>query len=401
MSAEGRAPAPIRVLELRAVTGQGGGPEKTLLNGAAQADPLRLAVTLCFMRRPNPEPLWVKARAAQLGVDYVEIVDRHPLEPKTWPTLLRLVRDRGIHIVHSHDYKANFYARLLARHAEVAAVATAHGWTGSTLRELLLYYPADRRLLAGFAKVIAVSGEIGNRLIDAGADARRIEVLLNGIAPSTTAPPGSTRDELRAEWGFTRGERVIGTVGRLERQKRVDLLIEAFVAVRRLHAEARLLIVGEGDLGAALRRQAESAGVASDCRFLGYRHDVDRVLTGIDLYVQSSAYEGSANAVLEAMLVGAPVVATAVGGTAELLTHGVHGLLVDPGDLPGLQSAIEAVWSDPEAAARRARAAQERARGELSFARRERRLLEIYEDVLAQTRGVLRGGAELYDGAPS
>jgi glycosyltransferase involved in cell wall biosynthesis len=101
------------------------------------------------------------------------------------------------------------------------------------------------------------------------------------------------------------------------------------------------------------------------------------------------------------MLVGAPVIATAVGGTAELLAHGVHGLLIEPGDLSRLIDAIEAVWSDPGAAAERARAAQDRARGELSFARRERRLLEIYEDVLAQARGAVGDGVELYDGAPS
>ena len=171
--------------------------------------------------------------------------------------------------------------------------------------------------------------------------------------------------------------------------------------MRQRHAEARLVIVGEGDLGAALRRQAESVGVANDCRFLGYRRDVDRLLEGLDLYVQSSAYEGSANAVLEAMLVGAPVVATAVGGTAEVLTHGVHGLLVEPDELEPLIDAIEAAWSDPAGVAVRARAAQERARNELSFARREQRLLEIYEGVLAHARGTVNRGTALYDGARS
>jgi glycosyltransferase involved in cell wall biosynthesis len=383
LSSPAQSPPPIRVLELRSVTGQGGGPEKTLLNGAAQADPARLAVTLCFLRRPNVEPLWVASRAEALGVDYVEVVDRHPLEPRTWPLLRRLVRERGVHIVHSHDYKADLYAWLLARFEPVAPIATAHGWTGSTWRERVLYYPVDRLLLARFPKVIAVSREIREQLSRrAEADAGRVEVLLNGIGAPAAAELPESRERVRRDWGFADGVRVIGAVGRLEREKRLDLLLEAFASVRRRHDDVRLVIVGDGDLAVPLRRQVEKAGLAADCRFLGYRHDADRLQSGFDVYVQASSYEGSANAVLEAMLGGAPVVATAVGGTGELIVDGVHGLLVPPGDAAALAAAIEAVLVDQPGAAVRAQAARARALGDLSFARRQDRLFEIYRELL-------------------
>ncbi|HEV8630820.1 MAG TPA: glycosyltransferase [Thermoanaerobaculia bacterium] len=372
---------PIRVLELRAVRGQGGGPDKTIFVGAAQADPRRLAITLCVLRRPHQEPFWMESRAAALGLDYVELVDRWALDTATFTALHKLVRSRGIDIVHSHDYKTDLLAYLLARVAPVVPLATAHGWTGSTWRERLLYYPADRLLLARFPQVVAVAAGIRDTLLRGGADRRCVEVVLNGVE----ATPGGRehRVEVRRQWGFGDEELVVGGVGRLERQKRFDLLLAAFATLRERRPELRLVIAGEGELVAALRRLAVERGVAADCRFLGHRSDVDHLHHGFDVFVQSSDYEGSANALLEAMLGGTPIVATAVGGSGELLAHGIHGLLVPRGDLAELVAAIDTVLAHPGGAQARASAARGRALDELSFARRQLRLLEIYERVVA------------------
>src|SRR4051812_35566812 len=130
---------PVRILELRSVRGTGGGPEKTILLGAARAD-RRFPVTVCYIRDNRDAAFGITGRAAGLGIDYVEIVEGGSFDPRVLPALQRLVRERGIDIVHAHDYKTDLLALLLARLEQTIAVATAHGWIGHSRRERLLYY---------------------------------------------------------------------------------------------------------------------------------------------------------------------------------------------------------------------------------------------------------------------
>ena len=175
---------PVQVLELRSVRGTGGGPEKTILAGAAQADSRRIRVTVCYIRDRRDAGFGIAARAADAGLDYVEILERHSLDRAIWPALRRLVRDRGIDIVHAHEYKTDLLALLLARSDGVVPLATAHGWTGHSRRERLVYYPADRRLLRRFPAVIAVSSEIRQTLLASGVPPARITTIANGIEAS-------------------------------------------------------------------------------------------------------------------------------------------------------------------------------------------------------------------------
>src|SRR6266498_6009132 len=106
---------PIRILELRSVRGTGGGPEKTILFGAAQTDPQRFAITVCYIRDQRDPVFSVGSRAAELTIDYLEVSERHPLDLSIWPSLRRIVRERRIDIVHSHDYQTNLLAFLLSK----------------------------------------------------------------------------------------------------------------------------------------------------------------------------------------------------------------------------------------------------------------------------------------------
>src|SRR5262245_53683572 len=108
--------SPLRILELRSVFGTGGGPEKTILLGAAQADPARYRVTVCYIRDRRDRVFHIDERVRALGIDYVEVPERHSWDPAIWGRLRRLVRARNIDIVHAHDYKTDFWALALARH---------------------------------------------------------------------------------------------------------------------------------------------------------------------------------------------------------------------------------------------------------------------------------------------
>lgn len=378
---------PIRVLELRSVRGTGGGPEKTILLGAAAADPGRLAVTVCYLRAPRDPLFGIGEQARRLGIDYQEIVERHPLDPGVLAALRSLVRERGIRIVHSHEYKTDVLAWLLARREGVVPLATVHGWTGHSRRERWLYYPIDKRLLTRFPRLLAVSGEIRRELLRRGARPERVTTLLNGIDPAAFRRDPCRAPAVRSALGLAPGDTVLGSVGRLEPQKRFDRLLEVFAALRRERPALRLVLVGEGSARGELEAAARRLGVEQDVRLLGHRTDVADLHHALDLFVQSSDYEGTPNVVLEAMALETPVVATAAGGTAELIEDGVHGLIVPTGDADRLRGAIERALDDPEATARRTAAARTRVEGPLSFQARLHAVEAIYEE-LASARSV-------------
>ena len=163
-------------------------------------------------------------------------------------------------------------------------------------------------------------------------------------------------------------------------------MIEAFAELKGRHPSLHLLIAGRGSLQAALQAQIERSGVAHSCRLLGHYADVPRLHHALDMLVQSSDYEGTPNAVLEAMAMQTPIVATDAGGTSELVESGVHGAVVPTGSAQILASAVEGLIADPRHRQEMRRAARERVEGPLSFAFRIESVERIYHDLVASHR---------------
>ena len=371
---------PIRVLELRSVRGLGGGPEKTILLGAARSDPQRFRITVCYIRDARDTQFRMSERAAELGLDYVEVVERHSFDPGIWRALRALVRERRIDIVHAHEHKTDLLGLLLARAEGVIPLATAHGWSGLTAKERLYYY-FDRRLLARYPIVVAVSEPIRRTLIAHGARPTDLRRIPNGIDHHHFRRDDGCRRRTRESLGVDDSTVVIGAVGRLEPVKRFDVLIDA-VAQLRNEPRTILVLAGDGSCRAALEAQRDALGLGDRVRLLGHRDDVLAIHRGLDVYAQSSDSEGIPNAVLEAMAVETPVVATNVGGTPEIIDSGVHGLLVPAADPGALARAIVETLSDRDATAARVCAARRRIEHELSFHARNQAIEAIYEELM-------------------
>jgi len=382
----GRVEGPIRVLELRTVRGTGGGPEKTILLGTARTDPARYAITVCYIRDERDPIFHVDERAQGLPVNYVEVRERNSFDPRIWPRLKALVQSEAIDIIHSHDYKTDLLAWCLARSPGVVALATAHGWTGHSTRERLIYYPGDRWVLARFPHVIAVSSEIRTRLVSAGADPANVTVVLNAIDPVKFYRERSRESEARQRFGLASSDFIVGAVGRLEPQKDFHLLITSFQHLLESVPAARLVIAGDGSLRGSLQAHIDMLGLQERCRLLGHVDDVPLLHHAFDLYVQSSHYEGTPNAVLEAMALESPIVATDAGGTAEVARHGIEGLIVPVKDEQALTTALLAAIGDKEAMTSRVCAARRRVETELSFDTRLRKVEALY-DALAVRAG--------------
>ncbi|HEV2946336.1 MAG TPA: glycosyltransferase, partial [Gemmataceae bacterium] len=202
---------PIRILDLRTVRGAGGGPEKTILQGAARADPSRFDVTVCYLRDRGDAGFRIDTQAASLKIDYQEIQERSSWDPRIWFALRRLVRQRNFDIIHSHEYKSDLLALLLAKRTGAIPLATVHGWTGSSRREKI-YYAFDKRILKWFPRLIAVSDEIRRTLLDVGAEEERIQTVLNGIDPYMFHRDRTKQKVVRDSMGVSEDETVIGAV---------------------------------------------------------------------------------------------------------------------------------------------------------------------------------------------
>lgn len=376
---------PIRVLELRSVRGTGGGPEKTILLGTALTDARRFEVTVCYIRDARDGAFAIDAWSRSLGIPYLEVRERRSVDPAVLPALRRIVRERRIDIVHAHEYKTDLLALLLARLDGPIALATAHGWTGHSWKEQRIYYPGDRWLLARYTHVIAVSEEIRQVLLSSGARAERVTTVLNGIDPAAFRRDPARAPEARTALGLPADAVVFGAVGRAEPQKRFDLLVDVFAGLAAGTANAHLVIVGDGSSLPALRSQVGTLGAAgARVHLLGHRADVALLHHAFDVFVQASDYEGTPNAVLEAMALGTPVVATRAGGTAEIAHHGRHALLVDCGDRAGLAAAMAALAHDSARGQALAAAARQRVETDLSFARRVAKVEDIYTRLMRE-----------------
>ena len=232
-------------------------------------------------------------------------------------------------------------------------------------------------------RVIALSHGMADNLVTLwGFDRARIEVIPNGVDIGRYRPrPGSPRPA-----GLPAAGPLVLAVGRLTPAKRYDLLLEAWREVQRAVPEARLVILGDGELREDLRRRTEGLGLSASVSFPGRRQDVEQCLAAADLYVSSSETEGMSNALLEALASGLPAVATRISGSEDLVVDGDNGLLVAPGDPTSLAAALVRLLGDDGMRRRLGEAARRRIESGYSLEAIAGRYRATYERLLGERR---------------
>ena len=371
----------LRVLALRAVDGAGGGADKIVLRNADSVSHASIEMAACFIHHPSDSDFDLVDRANHLGIRTYEETHRGPFDLRVFGRIQKVIADFQPDIIHSHDYKASFIASRIARRNPILCLATSHGWTGEKWREKNLFYPADRRLLSNFPGIIAVSDQIRDTLVSSGTDPRRVRVVLNGVDPQKYQRDLNTRSRVRKELGYAESDLVLGGVGRVELQKRFDLLIEAFAELRHQNNRLKLLIAGEGSLLEPLRAEVRRRQLDEHCQLIGHRENMTDTYQALDMLVQSSDYEGTPTVVVEAMALEIPIVATDAGGTAQLIQHLQHGRIVPCQNVPALIAATRETLESPTLAREMAMAARQRVETKLSFSERTRQLEAIYQEL--------------------
>ena len=280
-------------------------------------------------------------------------------------------------IVHSHGYKPDILLTLLGAPKRSGCLSTCHTWYSDTLKMKLAEH-LDKRVLRGFDHVVAVSDEIRADLLASGVPSGKVSRIDNGITVPSIDP--EARTAIRREFQIAPEEQLIVQIGRLARSKRNELLLEA---IARLPSTipVRVLLVGEGDERAALAERASTLGIAPRILFAGYRSDVHRILGAADLLALTSDKEGLPIILLEAMAIGCPIVATAVGAVPTVLDHGESAWVIPSENVNALASALRDALENPILA--RQRAARARIIFESKFSRvvMGRRYLDLYEKI--------------------
>lgn len=287
--------------------------------------------------------------------------------------LAALMAELEVDLVHAHNRTAFVYAALATRHHAVPLVYTEHGPTqASSWKARWLMRLLARRRDRHF---VAVAEWIHDLMVRSwGMPRRRTSVIPNGVSAAGMAPP-----QLRRELAVEEDAPLIGIVAGLNPVKDHGVLLEAMVAVRARIPRARLAVIGDGPERARLEQRSSQLGLRDVVHFVGVRPDARRELGDLSVVVLCSRSEGMSITLLEAMAAGRPIVATAVGGTPELVTNGRTGLLVPAGDAAGLAEALCAVLEDPS----RAEALGREARAEFDRRFAADRMIEAYRDLYA------------------
>ena len=247
--------------------------------------------------------------------------------------------------------------------------------------------PVDRLLMDFTGRVVAVSRTHARHLHEReGLPASVVRVIENGIDLAAYPPvDGARRFAARRELGLAEGERVVTMVAAMRPEKAHEALLVATRALGDDGLDVTVLLAGDGERRAALEESAAALGIAGRVRFLGVRGDVARLLHATDVAVLPSrgVVETLPLAVLEAMAVGIPVVASAVGSVPELVRHGETGFLIPPADAVALAARIAHIFGDPAGAADAARRGQERVRARFAIERTARGYEDLFEELVA------------------
>lgn len=380
-----------RVMDLRGTYKGGGGPDKTVLNSAAQHDPERVYVLVTYLRQPDDQEFQIPRMAEELGIDYVDLKDGSLLDLGCLRGLLKIVHAERLNVVHAHDDKTLLYGWLLRLlRPGLRILYTCHSYAEGgrdDFRSLVIYlkFLARQKLLIFLMRrylkpVITVSNDTRERLASAGLRRRDVAVLYNGIDTAVWRRPGAV-PVLRQELGIAPDGLLVGTVARITPEKDLATFYEVARRVAQRVKGTRFVVVGDGygDELERARREVERLGLQGVVHFTGHRNDLRDVYVSFDLFLMTSVTEGLPNTLLEAMALGVPAVSTAVGGIPELLQDGEGGYLAPPRDVEALTRRVLELLGSLELRERFSRQCRERIESQFAFSRRVRRMEEYYE----------------------
>ncbi|HBR96497.1 MAG TPA: hypothetical protein DD979_03850 [Gammaproteobacteria bacterium] len=316
-----------------------GGSQRQITHILTHLDRARFEPTLLYFRKDS----YLLDTLHAQGVECVKIDKNGALDVRFLMSLVRFLRERHFDVVHAFAFTAELWtaiALLGNRSRLITSVRGRYEW----------YSPLQWRLKGWVSRCssqVVSNSQAGLAYAaeQCGLDTDKATVVYNGIAMLDTQPAADALRDYRAKHAY-----VISFVGRLVDHKNLPCLLRALARLTSRGLDAGLILVGDGPLRAALEAQCEALELQQHVYFLGERDDVTAIFSDSDVAVLPSFREGFSNTLLEAMLVGTPMVASRVGGTPEVIDNGVNGLLFESDDDAQFADQLARVLTDPSLA---------------------------------------------------
>lgn len=323
-----------------------------------------------------------------------EVIPGSPVvAPVALSRMIRLMKSERVALIHTHSIPGHIYGHLIRRLMRtVFFLAHVHAnfhrellSQGSHLLKRKFYYNATLSALRGCDAVITNSAAVRHDLVGRGIEERKVTVVHNGVDAERIrreAESQAPSADLLAKLG---AGRVVGTIGRFARVKNQRLLLEAARIVLDELPDVRFLLVGDGAERGHLEQTGHDLGLDGSLIFTGWQSEPYSLLSRMDVLVLPSRWEGLGMAVLEAMALAKPVVATRVGGVPEVVRDGETGILVSSEDAEGLANAILTLLSDPDRASAMGRRGSRVVNENFTSARMSREIEGIYRASIGES----------------
>jgi glycosyltransferase involved in cell wall biosynthesis len=363
----------VKVLHLHKIKGLSGSERHLLaLLPALRERGVDARVLALDVEGSDAPRLYAELEAA--AVPYRRVRCTLDVNPRMARDVVRAVRAEAPDLLHTHLVHGDVYGSIASRVTGVPFLSSRHNDDRYLLGP---FRYVDRAFARGARRIVAISDAVRRFLQQAGLPEEKLVTVHYGLdelpaAPSEVSPAAA---------GVPEGAPLAVAAGRLIEQKDHATLLRAFARARAERPDAVLAILGGGPLESDTRALAAELGLG-DAVLLPGRLEIRDWLERADVFVHTSRWEGFGIVLLEAMLARLPVVATRVSAVPEVVADGTTGVLVEPGDVDGVASALGALLADPDHARTLGEAGRARARSEFSVARMTDRTLAVYDEAL-------------------
>ena len=358
-------------------TSEIGGPGKTIIETALKLNNKKYKnyIAVFQTRKEKQDSPFIKELKKQ-NVPCIVLKSFNQYDPFVIFKLIKIIKKYNISVVHTHEPKSDIIGYIASLFCDVKLISTVHGWISNSKRDTF-YNKLDILLLKKFDKVIVVSNLMKSQLGKEGIQVKKLELLYNSIVIENYRKFKSS-NIIEKILNKKLAEPVIATIGRLNPEKGHKDFIDAINVVIKKGFSASFVLIGDGIEKNALQKSVKKYSLESHVFFTGYIQDIAKVYNEIDLLVLPSYTEGLPNVVLESLLMEVPVIATAVGGTPEILTHNQSGVLVEPGNFNELADSLINFLQNREKFSEMSKKGRGNITSKFNFARRT----ELYESLI-------------------
>lgn len=322
-----------------------GGPGKGILQFLKQVNDMEY--TLCTFNMTRKGDYDFIQAAEDLGIDVITLGHADKFNLQTFRDIFKIIRDKQCNIIQTHEYKSHFAGFVTAMLLRIRWITWAHGYTHENFK-MRLYNILDKTLHFFSHHAVGVSPKLKKTLDNIRFLRNTQSLILNAVDHAEIKCDDATSpDEIRSRYAQN-GDMLIGIFGRLSPEKGQDIAIDALKKVIAKYAHVKLLVVGEGHKQNELEQQVRLAKLEDHVFFTPYQRNIGDYFRAIDLTLLPSRSEGLPNVVLESMVQDTPVLATQVGGVAEIIQHDTNGWICEPESTNSMADALIHILDTPE-----------------------------------------------------